>query len=303
MAHVRRIASPSGSSSAILGGLDPARLGSAARAAAFAELGATAGNRAVVSLVARARTDMPLGPTEGVRQIREYAGRPTLGHTHLEVDPKPPLFRPSSPTKVNDKFGVKPSRVDLPDMDFTVRYPTPGRHVMFEGETAKGKKAYTWLVVSKTWSDTVLAGENEHVDDQTLARQYTWGRVAGVINDMADGKLICADTPEAATRKAWRRFVDALPSALKPAGPDPSDAAQRAKWGPHDEGSLFLELLHESGRKRDRGLHTTGSELDHLEGADEVREVVAGTSQIPGPRPEDLIDAAWVRLGGRAGGK
>jgi hypothetical protein len=65
---------------------------------------------------------------------------------------------------------------------------------------------------------------------------------------------------------------------------------------------VFLELLHESGRKRDRGLHTTGTELDHLEGADEVRAVVAGTSQIPGPRSEDVIDAAWTRLGGRAGG-
>jgi hypothetical protein len=157
--------------------------------------------------------------------------------------------------------------------------------------------------VSKGWSDTVLDGETEHVEDQRLAMRYTWDRVAGAINGMADGKPVCAESPDKATHKAWRQFVDALPSVLRPTGENPSTAAQREKWGAHEDGSVFLELLHESGRKRDRGPHTTGSELDHLEGADEVRKVVAGTSKIPGQPPEDLVDAAWTRLGGKAGGR
>ena len=288
---------------AVLRGLDPGRLDVAARSATLAALGSTIGNAAVAGLVGRVRTDMPLDPPDGVREIRRVGGGATLGHTRLLMDPSPPLFRLPAPASVGDRFGVKPGRVRAPEMDFEVRYPTPGRHLMYEGTTSTGEAARTWLEVSTDWSAKLLEGEDEHVGDQTIAGRDTLVRVAEAINEMADGPPVIGPSPEEARRAAWSRFVRALPAVLRPEGREPTEEAQLAKWGISERDSLFRHLVGESKRARDNsGWHTTGSSLDHMEGADEVREVVAESSRIGVTSPEDLMQAAWARLAAERGG-
>jgi hypothetical protein len=282
--------------SAVLDGLDPGRLDVASRTATLARLGSTVGNAATAGFVARARTDYPLGPPDGVREIRRIGGTSTLGHTRSLIDPSPPVFRPRPAESINGRAAVRPSRTRLPEMDFEVRYPAPGPHLLYEGTTSSGQPARTWLDVSDDWSGTILRGEEEHVADQSIAWRDTWERIAGVINEMADAPPVCRATPEEATRAAWEQFVAALPAPLRPVGAEPTEAAQLDAWGFDQETSAFRVLVGESKRARDNGWHTTSAELDHMDGADEVRTVERGSSQIGETKPEDLMRAAWLRL-------
>jgi len=77
---------------------------------------------------------------------------------------------------------------------------------------------------------------------------------------------------------------------------EPTEAAQLDAWGFDQETSAFRVLVGESKRARDNGWHTTSAELDHMDGADEVRTVERGSSRIGETKPEDLMRAAWLRL-------
>ena len=288
---------------AVLAGLDPGRLPVDARAGSLAEIGRAAGNRAVGGLVSRVRADFPLDPPEGVRQIRAAArGGGTLGHTRLSFDPTPPLFRLPAPTATDGGFSVRPGRTRAPELAFEVRWPMPGRHTLYEGRTAEGEVANTYLEVTSDWSARIANGENEHVQDQTIAWRDTWQRVAYVTNRLADGEPARGATAAAAISASWRQFRDALPPLLKPAGPEPSDDAQTARWGWEPPTSAFRRLVGESKRARDDSQwHTPSGELDHMEGHHEVRTVEPGSSRLPGPLPADLMRAAWDRLESEVG--
>jgi hypothetical protein len=300
----RPLPSASTASAAVIGGLHPARLPVDARAATLAELSARAGNRAVAAFVSDVRADMPQDPPEGVRRIREVArGGGTLGHCRFSIDPTEPLFRLPSPTQVEGGYAVKPNRTRAPQPEFEVRWPTPGRHIMYEGRTERGAQANTYLQVTQDWSDRILVGETEHVDDQTIAWEKTWKRVADEVNRLADGQPLRGATPEAATRAAWQRFVAALPPLLRPEGRDPTDEAQRARWGFDQTSAPFRQLVGESKLQRDTSRwHWPEAQLKTMEGDNEVREIVPGNSRIPGTRPPELMEAAWNRLESAAGG-
>jgi hypothetical protein len=279
---------PAATSSAVLAGLDPGRLGADARQAAFTDLGRRAGNAAVAGLVGRVRTDLPQDPPAGVKEIRRVGSGGTLGHTRALMDPSPPLFRLREPETREGSAAVRPNRTRAPELDFEVRYPTPGRHQLYEG---------IFLDVSPDWTATILEGEEEHVQDQTIAWQDTWRRVADAVNAMADGAPVTAATPDAARQAAWRQFVASLPPQLRPAGREPSEESQLAAWGFEQRDSAFRRLIGESKRARDDSQwHTPDSSLDHMEGTAEVRVITRGSSRIPGTTPEAVMSAAWERL-------
>jgi hypothetical protein len=291
--HVERRATPAAGSAALLAGLDPGRIGIDARAAALAHLGGLAGNAAVAGFVGRVRTDLPQDPPNGVRDIRRVGGGGTLGHTRALMDPSPPLFRLQEPETRETGVAVRPNRTRAPELDFEVRYPTPGRHQLYEG---------IFLDVSADWSATILQGEEEHVADQTIAWQDSWRRVADAVNAMADGPPVTGANPDEARRAAWRQFVASLPQPLRPAGRDPAEESQLAAWGFEQPNSAFRRLIGESKRARDDSQwHTPDSALDHMEGETEVRVITRGSSRIPGTTPEEVMRAAWGRLptGGR----
>jgi hypothetical protein len=286
----------------VIEGLNPARLPVGARATALADIGAAAGNGAVVELVSRARTDFPLDPPQGVREIRRIGGGGQLGHCRTFMPADPPLFRLGNPETVEGGVGIRPRRTRAPEFDFHVRYPMPGRHLLYESRTAEGAEANIWLEVSSDWSNRLKGGEEEHVEDQSIARTDTWGRVTEAANRLADGPPIVAPSPDEARRAAWTRFVASLPPLLRPDGAEPTEEAQLAKWGPEVRTSVFRQLVGESKRARDDSQwHTPSADLDHMEGAAEIRVVGDGSSRIPGPRPPELMQAAWDRLASAAG--
>jgi hypothetical protein len=292
---------PAGAS--VLAGLNPVRLPYAGRATALAEIGAAAGNAAVAQLVAQVRTDFPQNPPQGVREIRRIGGGGQLGHCRTFMPASPPLFRLGSPEATTGGFAVRPARTQAPEFEFHVRYPTAGRHLLYESRTAEGAEANIWLDVSQDWSGRILQGEEEHVADQSIARSDTWERVADATNRLADGPPIIGASPDEARRAAWSRFVEALPPLLRPAGRDASEDAQLAKWGPEVPTSVFRQLVGESKRARDDSQwHTPSADLDHMEGPAEVRKVEAGNSKIPGTLPDQLMEAAWNRLAAAASG-
>ena len=289
-------------SRAVLDGLDPGRLDRAARASALTGIGSLAGNAAVASIVSRARTDQPQAPPGGVREIRRVAGGGTLGHTRLSMDPTPPLFRLPSPSAADGAYSVRPGRTRASELDFVVRWPSAGRHVLYEATSSAGAQANTYLDVDADWSAKILQGENEHVGDQTIAWQDTWRRVADTVNQMAAEPPVTGATPDEARRAAWTTFVHRLPAPLRPDGAEPSEAAQLAKWAWEEPNSVFRTLIGESKRARDlpSPWHTPEASLDHMEGDNEVRTLSPGKSEIGVTLPEDLMRAAWARLPGGA---
>jgi hypothetical protein len=287
----------------VIEGLDPGRLPVDARATALADIGAAAGNGAVVELVTRARTDFPLDPPQGVREIRRIGGGGQLGHCRTFMPADPPLFRLGNPETVEGGVGIRPRRTRAPEFDFHVRYPMPGRHLLYESRTAEGAEANIWLDVSSDWSNRLKGGEEDHVEDQSIARNDTWGRVVEAANRLADGPPIVAASPDEARRAAWARFVRSLPPLLRPDGAEPTEEAQLAKWGPEVRTSVFRQLVGESKLARDDSQwHTPSADLDHMDGAAEIRVVGDGSSRIPGPRPTELMQAAWDRLAAAASG-
>lgn len=286
---------------AVARGLDPGILGAADRAGALGALGSAAGNAAVVALL-QARTDHRLEPPGGIAEIRRVASHGTRGHTRMELPAQPPVFRAVATGDGAGGFVAGAQPVRVPEPDFQVRYPAPGRHVLYEGTTETG--AFRRLLeVTDGWSAKLLQGESDHVRDQELAIDMTWGRVGQVINEIASSEPAVGATAEEAERAAWHRFVDALPAPLRPEGDRPTEEAQLATWGDEAAQGPFRVLLRESRVARDVSQwHTPSEQLLRREGDDEVMELRDGTSRIGTPTPEDLMDAAWRRLPGAGGG-
>lgn len=278
-------------------GLDPGLLGTTERAGALGALGSVAGNAAVVALL-QARTDHRLEPPGGIAEIRRVASHGTRGHTRMELPAQPPLFRAVAMGDGSGGFVAGAQPVRVPEPDFQVRYPAPGRHVLYEGTTETG--AFRRLLeVTDPWSAKLLQGESDHVRDQEIAIDMTWGRVGRVINDLASSDPAVGATAEEAEQAAWRRFVDALPAPLRPEGDRPTEEAQLARWGDEAAQGPFRVLLRESRTARDVSQwHTPSEQLLRREGDDEIMELRDGTSRIGTPTPEDLMAAAWRRIGG-----
>ena len=157
-ARIKRIETAAPSHRAVLDGLDPGRLDPVARASALRGIGSAAGNAAVASLVGRVTANMPQDPPGGVREIRRVGGGGTLGHTRALMEDAPPLFRLPSPAAADGSYSVRPGRTRAPELDFEVRYPAPGRHVMYEARSATGGQANTYLEISSDWSATIRRG-------------------------------------------------------------------------------------------------------------------------------------------------
>jgi hypothetical protein len=291
---------------AVARGLDPGELGAADRGLALGELGASAGNAAVVSLVHQVRTNHEMSPEKGVIEMRQIKPGNTLGHTRMELPATPPLFEPVVAGGEKGMFTARPRPVRIPEPTFDVRYPGAGMHLLPPrgGDADPGPKRY--LDVASQWPAKILSGEDEHVEDQTLAIDMTWGRVRDVINELAEEPPATGPTAAAAEAAAWKRFADALPKLLRPAGERPSKEAQQERWGPHVRRNPFDRLLRESEQRRDlnsnrEGTRNTGAwhslaQVRAFERKGEVYEIHQGDAKIPGPLPDQVMKEAEERI-------
>ena len=260
-----------------------------------------AGNRAVAAQIGQWRNGRkivgvadgvsvhPSGPPDGVRKIREgKGGGGLLGRTIASIDPSPPLLRSEAPVKTDKGWTARAAEVRVPEPYLEEYWPTAGRHEMYPD---------VYLDVSTEWEAKLKAGEDEHVGDHTTAWQVTWGAVGEAINGLATTPGAPQPTEDAARTDLWTRFVDQLPSDLRPKGDEPTDEAQLAAWGFEPRTTLFRRLF-EATRVRDtRGWHTTGSELDHKEGTAEVRTISPGTARVGEVSSDDLIAAIRGKAG------
>ncbi len=249
--------------------------------AVAAEIGAWRNGRKVVGVADAGVTLHPSAPPDGVRQIREgRGGGGLLGRTIASIDPSAPLLRAEAPVKTDGGWTARAAGVRVPEPYLEEFWPTAGRHEQYP---------HVFLDVSRDWEQQLHAGEDEHAADHTTAWQATWGVVGEAINRLAKAPGKPQPTEDAARADLWTRFVGCLPADLRPKGSEPTDEAQNAAWGFDPKTTLFRRLFDATRVRDTRGWHTTGSELDHMDGSDEIRTVSANTSQIGTVSSADLI--------------
>jgi hypothetical protein len=269
------------------------RLDLGSRIALAADLQRTAGNAAATQLVGLVRTDRRKEPPGGAREITEAGSGGGRGLTLTSYADNSPIFLIGRVEETGGTWSTRPREVRLPSLDHEVFYPAPGRHRLRD----LGGSASQYLDVTDDWSARILQGEEEHVDDNEQAWQMTWGRIANVINEMANGEPFTGTTGEAAQAAAWREFRRRLPAALRPEGDTPTPQAQLAKWGTQDLGTIFRKLMRETRRARDDSQwHTPDQNLKRMEGNDRIDELAVGTSRIGQVPSQRLMSEAWDRL-------
>ena len=129
----------------------------------------------------------------------------------------------------------------------------------------------------------------------------TWGKVAAVLNKMAEEKFT-GPTVEAALQSAWQTFKARLPEGLRPEGDTPTAEAQEKKWGADDKNTIFRKMMNETKRARDNsGLAHARPERQGeprrrpdrraLEGqlADRREEDAAADERGLGPRDQERV--------------
>ena len=157
-------------------------------------------------------------------------------------------------------------------------------------------KGTQFLDVSEDWSDKLGEGETEHVTDSDTAYAMTWGKVAAVLNKMAEEKFT-GPTVEAALQSAWQTFKARLPEGLRPEGDTPTAEAQEKKWGADDKNTIFRKLMNETKRARDNsGWHTPDQSVKENRGDDRIDELSKGNSRIGEKKTPQLMKEAWDRV-------
>jgi hypothetical protein len=203
-----------------------------------------------------------------------------MGHTPMPVNYTVPtyvaqLVRPAEPW---DYWRLVVHPLNAAD-EGTVHssYVAPGRYQI--ATTKTGRPLY--LVVSPEISDAARAGEQEHLDDFTLAYQQTLGRADAIIRHLAANPHTIV-TPEggytsmeylSAQMEPW------LNTAFGELGPDAS------RWGP-----LYEAQFRKSLRRDESGSHTmtTGGVRDGESGSLEHDAVFGKTFKLGVPSADIL---------------
>ena len=286
--------------------LDAADAGS--RIETLSGLQATAGNRAVTALLdggtgeagaiggGDVATFTTKAAPKGLREVSDEPPATTMrfGHTKGTFDSAPPLF---DVTVADGTGGQKTAKVKKPipsqAPDHTVSVVGAGRHVQHPG--AEHKRT---IVVPNEWADAIRKGEQEHVDDETLAWQLTWKAISDALTAVAADEPVSAATADAAREAAWAKVLDRLPRWLHPR--DSSEGAQLRAWALRGQPTSPVSLLvTASKRYRDKpgGWHQPG--LDPAEPPAEgeaVQTVTKGDSRIGEKQPAKLIAEANAEL-------
>lgn len=191
--------------------------GNAAVARALAEGGASG---RVTSVDAMELTREGMEPADGITKIREQTtNKLTLALTQRGIRDEPPIMRAQPPEKVKGGYAAKAHKIgSIEEPMIHEWWPKKGRHKLTEA---------SYLDIDQDWEDDLREGEDEHGRDARVAWELTWKKVQDTVNSFAEKPGPPAETPEAATKALWQRYVAALPRELRPAGDVPNDAKQR----------------------------------------------------------------------------
>ena len=179
----------------------------------------------------------------GVADIRKRYGGSPLAKTVGSFDDAPPLFRADAIDDGKGGRAAKVRRARSVAPDHLVEVPAGGRHDV----GAYGQHRHI-VVIDPDWEKTLRAGEQEHVEDETLAWKLTWKAVADAITAVADGEPVAGKTDAAATKAAWSKVVGQLPDWLRPK--DASEGAQHERWD-LKKGTPVWDLVKATKRLRD----------------------------------------------------
>ena len=245
----------------------------------------------MATVLGHARTDHKTAPPTGVNDIIALSSPGNRGLTRSVHSANAPIFRMGGFAQDNGAWTTHPAPVRLPPLDHDVYWPAPGLHKL--RSTGKGSQ---FLEVTDDWSNTLGEGESEHVRDNDAAYAMSWGKIADIINAMANEKFSGATT-EAAQAAAWAAFRSRLPALFRPEGETPTTEAQEKLWGADDDGNPFSKLMNESKRARDwSGWHTPDEQMKEMRGDDRIDELKTGGSKIGQVKSEQLLKDAWDKL-------
>lgn len=253
--------------------------------------GAASAGRTVVA-TGHAQTITVRDAPGGVQQVRDQTKDFSFARTQTLLEADPPLFSATAEAG-KDGYLAKVRRVSTRPPDHIVDVPGEGRHDL----GPYGKKGRRFVDIDGTWAGKFKTGEQEHVDDTTLAWAETWKVIVAAINEVAGAKAVPAATADAATADAWKRVTAKLPAWLRPK--DQSEAAQRAVWtATKGSGTNVRKMISASGRFRDdQGWHTPDKVKKDDASKDDLVEVVAdGKSKIGSIKPREVIDLAIKEL-------
>jgi hypothetical protein len=255
--------------------------GNAAVASAIGSIGQRRSGRVVTDVRPIKIDRRPSPPADGLKTIRaKKKGAGIMGYTIRSIDDRPPMFRPEQPVRTEAGWTAKPRSIaNLAEPFFEEYWPTKGRHLLAE---------HQYMEIDGDWEEKLKVGEDQHVTDTTLAWEQTWKTIAGIINALAAAKGPAPQGSEDAARaELAKRFVKALPEDMRPEGGNPTEPAQREVWGA-DQGTLFRWMWDTTVVRDTRDYHTPGTAAVEA-GKDDIRKLVVGQSNIPGPTSVDLI--------------
>lgn len=257
--------------------------GNAAVTRALAD-GRAAGLVTTVDSMDLTREGMP--PDKGVEQIREKtANKLTLALTQRGIGPYPPIMRPLAPEQVKDGYVARTQKVgSIPEPQVKEYWPKEGRHKL---------PGNSYLDVDPGWEEKLRDGEDEHGRDAKVAWELTWKLVQDTINRFADKAGPPAATPEAATKALWRRYVNALPKELQPAGEMPTEARQREVLDVKP--GTFFAWMWEATVARDQRMNHSTKAVPAMSPKNPPKGAVVSTIdrlpdfKVPGKTSEDFI--------------
>jgi hypothetical protein len=224
----------------------------------------------------------------GLAAIRKRHGPSAIAHTTGKINGLPPMFRvePGDDGKGGRTAKVRRTSTRPPDHD--VELPGVGRHDV----GAYGRFRHI-IDINGDWAARLKVGEQEHVDDETIAWQVTWKVIADAINAVADGKPATGKTDDDAAKAAWSAVLGKLPGYLHPK--DASETAQTARWD-YVKGSPVKWLIDTSKRVRDVDAKwhfpTYDPEDPNTKGDMVDRPADGPTTKIPGKPAKDLLAEA-----------
>jgi hypothetical protein len=203
--------------------------------------GPAAGRRRLAPALATTVKNQPA--PGGVADIRKRYGGSPLAKTVGSFDDAPPMFKADMVDDGKGGRAAKVKRARSVAPDHLVEVPSGGRHDV----GAYGRFRHI-VVISPDWETTIRTGEQEHVDDETLAWKLTWKAVADAITAVADGDPVAGKTDAAAHKAAWSKVVGQLPAWLRPK--DASEGAQHERWD-LKKGTPVWDLVKATKRLRD----------------------------------------------------